>query len=130
MARQFLHVTIAVLFWIVFFYYWHLVSRRPINPDTVTALVSLGGLALLTILYLVFWIFHNIRIFNRAQRRNVRHEGRREPNQDWLGRWIVIDSPAALKKADHVVVEVKTSSVNGTTVEEKIFRTEGRAANV
>ena len=50
MARQILHVATAVLFWIVFFYYWHIVSSRPINPETITALVSLGSLALLTIL--------------------------------------------------------------------------------
>lgn len=130
MARQFFHVTIAVLFWIVFFYYWHLVSRRPLNPETITALVSLGSLAFLTILYLVFWIFHNIRIFNKAERRSARRAGPREPNQDWLGRWIVIDNPSRLRRAEHVVVEVKISSVNGRTVEEKVFRTKGRPVDV
>ena len=126
MVRQFLHVAVAVVFWIVFFYYWHLVSSRPINPETITALVSLGGLAFLAILYIVFWIFHNIRIFKRVQRRSARREPPKDPNQDWLGRWIVIDSTERLKRADHVIVEVRTSSVNGTTVEEKIFRSGGR----
>ena len=128
MTRQIFHVAIATIFWIVFAYYWHLVSRRPINPDTITAMVSLGGLAFLTILFLTFWIYHNIRIAHKMGRRNARRERPEDPNRDFLGRWIVAKRPSELRRAGHIIVEVKTTTVNGRTIQEKIFREEGTPA--
>jgi len=126
-VRNALHVIIAVLLWLLFGYYWYVVMQQPMNPDTKTALVSLGVLSFLTILCLSGWVFHNIRIARQFPRRKVRRAGGREPVQDFLGRWIIVDEPDAIVDANYIEVEVRSTSVEGKVVEEKIFRTTRKA---
>ena len=125
MSRHVLHVTGAVLLWVVFVLYWRIVARRPLNPETRIAAVSLGILSLLTIIYLGFWVFHNIRISQKFGRRKGKRRKRKDPIQDYLGRWIVVDNPKAARTARYVEVEVRSNIVNGKVIEEKLFRTTG-----
>jgi hypothetical protein len=47
----------------------------------------------------------------------------RGPVQDYLGRWIVVDDPTRVMRANYVEVEVRRNVVNDRYLEEKIFRT-------
>ncbi|MFQ5510211.1 MAG: hypothetical protein ACE5EO_00020 [Candidatus Krumholzibacteriia bacterium] len=126
MPRHVFHVVGAVLLWVVFAVYWRIVAQRPLNPETKTAVASLGVLSFLTIVYLGFWVFHNIRIFERHGRRRVRRRRRKEPLRDYLGRWIVVDNPKAVQSANYVEVDIRSNIVNGKVVQEKVFRSTGR----
>jgi hypothetical protein len=122
MVRQLLHGVVAVLLWVVFVYYWWIVLRRPMNPDTKTAIITLSVLTSVSILCLAAWIFHNIRIHRRLHRRKQRRRMDVEISRDYLGRPIVIDDPYLLRRSNYVEVEVIRSYVSGRTVERKIIR--------
>lgn len=124
--RKVIHSIVAVLLWGVFLYYWQIVAQRPINPDTRTAMLSLGALSFFSVVYLSAWVFHNIRISRKFKRRRVRHHEKKRPLHDFLGRWIVVDHPEKLLSANYIEVEIKSSIVRNKTVEEKIFRTSPR----
>jgi hypothetical protein len=123
MLKHVLHVVGAVLMWVVFAVYWRIVAQRPLNPETKTAIVSLAILSLFTMIYLGFWVFYNIRISERHGRRKVKRRKRKDPIQDYLGRWIVVDNPRAVRTARYVEVDVRSNIVNERVVEEKVFRT-------
>jgi hypothetical protein len=116
------HGIIAALLWILYAYYWSIVGRRPLNPSTVVSLASLGVLAGLTMIILVVWIFHNIRIARKYQRRTVRPPAPRGAVKDYVGRWIVCDQPELLLTANYIEVDIKRTVTDKRTVEEKIFR--------
>ena len=122
MYRHILHVTGAVLLWVVFVLYWRIVAQRPLNPETKVAIISLAVLSFLTILYLGFWVYHNIRIFQKEGRRKAKRRSRKAPLQDYLGRWIVVDNPEAVRAANYIEVEIRSNVVNDKVVEEKVFR--------
>jgi hypothetical protein len=120
--RTILHVLVATVLWVIFGIYWYIVFQQPMNPDTKTAMVSLGIVALLAMAYLSVWVFHNIRIDQRYQRRQSRRTGVKGPIQDYLGRWMVWDDPQRLRAARYIEIEVKRTALGERTVEEKIFR--------
>jgi hypothetical protein len=109
--------------WVVFVYYWQIVMQRPMNPDTRTAIISLGVLSFFSALYLTGWVYYNIRIARKFQRRKVRVTESKRPLKDYMGRWIVIDHPENLLTANYIEVEVKRIITRKKTIEEKIFRT-------
>jgi len=122
MLRQLLHGLVAVLLWVVFVYYWWIVLRRPMNPDTRTALTILAILTLASIFCLALWIYHNIRIHRRFHRRKERRSVSIEIKGDSLGRRIVVDDPYAIQHSNYVEVEVRRSVVSGQPIEQKVFR--------
>ncbi len=123
MLRNLVHVVLAVLLWVVFVGYWWIVFRRPINPDTAAAIATLAALSFFAILYLYGWMVYNIRLAKRLPKRVRRRRGMRGPIQDFLGRWIVVDHPTRVMKANYIEVEVRKNVVNDRNLEEKIFRT-------
>lgn len=123
MLRTFLHVVLAILLWIVFGGYWLIVFRRPINSETATAIVTLGALTFLAMIYLYAWMVYNVRLAKTLPKRVRRRRGMRGPIQDFLGRWIVVDHPTRVMKANYVEVEVRKNVVNDRSLEEKIFHT-------
>jgi len=127
MLRQVLHAIVAVLLWVLFGYYWWIVLRQPMNPDTQMALTILAILTLASILYITFWILHNIRIYRTQHRRKERRKVELETGRDYLGRRIVIDDPYALLKSNYIEIDVKRSFVSGEPVEWKVFKTRERA---
>ncbi len=122
MLKQAFHVVIAVLLWIVFGYYWWIVLRRPMNPDTRTALTILAILVLAGIVCLTLWVFHNMRIYRTHHRRKERRKVIFAHDRDYLGRRIVIDDPYALRRSNYIEIEVTTTVVSGEPVEQKTFR--------
>lgn len=121
--RNTFHAVLAALLWILYAYYWSIVGQRPVSPRTTAALAALGVLAGLTIIILIVWVAHNIRIARRLQRRRRRPPRPRATARDYLGRWIVCDDPELLLDASYIEIDIKTSVVGDRTIEEKIFRT-------
>jgi hypothetical protein len=119
--RQLLHGTIALLLWVVFVLYWMIVFRRPMSADTKTSLATLGFLALTGILFLIFWIYHNVRIHKTYRRRKRRRETAFPVDRDCLGRSIVYEGIGMLLNACYIEVEVRRVEEGEAPVEEKIF---------
>ena len=126
MIRNTVHVVFAAMLWVVFAYYWFLVGQRPVNPGSQTAIVVLGILALLAVLFVTLWILHNIRIFRKMQRRMARRTPVEPPKHDFLGRTFVAESQSELKRASYIEVQIRETTVDGKKVEEKLFRTTRR----
>ncbi len=122
MLRQTIHAVVAVLLWVVFVFYWAIVFRQPMNPDTKTALVTLGVLTLLSALFLVAWIFHNVLIRRRFGERRRRRRNASEPTRDYLGRRIIMENAERLRRSNHIQVELARSTYSDLLVEHKIFK--------
>lgn len=122
MVRNILQVALSLLLWALFVFYWQLVARRPMNSDTTTALITLGALSFLTIVFISFWVFHNIRLYRRFGPRVMRPVAPRMPIRDFMGRWVIIENPDRLRAADYIEIDIRSTVVDGMAVEEKIFR--------
>jgi hypothetical protein len=121
--RHTLHITAAALLWVVFVYYWRIVLRRPMNPDTRTALITLSILTAASIVFLAVWVFHNVRTYRALDRRKVRRSVTLEPHRDFLGRRLVMDPSAALKRSHYIDVEFERDLVSGDPRGRKVFKT-------
>jgi len=122
--RRLLHFALGFCLWLVFLYYWYLVGHRPLNPQTVTALVALGTLVAGSVIFLVWWILHNIRIYRKLQRRRSRPAPEESFFKDYLGRWVVVDDRRRLSSAPYVEIEIRpVERPGGERVEEKVYRT-------
>lgn len=122
MTRTTLHILLGVLLWVVFGYYWWLVAHRPVTPHTRFALVAVGTLVAGISLFLVYWVFHNIRIAKRRQRRRARVQGGTAPATDFLGRTFLARSEDELQRAPYVEVHVVETTDDEGTREQKVFR--------
>lgn len=120
--RHILHAITATLLWVIFVVYWRMVAQTPMSADTRLSLMTLIALVVVAALFMVMWVYHNIRIFNRFHRRAHRRTVERMPRRDFLGRWLVAEDPDELAGAAFIDIDVRTSSVPGIAVEEKIFR--------
>lgn len=127
MTRTILHILLGVLLWVVFGYYWWLVAHRPITGHTEFALVAVGALVGGISLFLVAWMFHNIRIARRRQRRRTRIAGVAAPEADFLGRTFIARSEDELRRAPYVEVHVVETTDREGTREQKVFRIADRA---
>jgi hypothetical protein len=93
--------------WVLFAYYWWLVSRRRLNPATLSALTilfaSVGFVCLLTLI----WIRHNLQVAQRAKgRRKNRRDTPTDSASDVLGRTIEETGSKPLSSAHYVELEV------------------------
>ncbi len=107
MLRQIFHVIVSVLLWVVFVYYWMIVIRRPMNPDTKMALICLAVLIVLSAAYLFWWIYYNIRLHKKVGERRVQRRDVGEPTHDYLGRELLMENRDALSKANYVRVIIR-----------------------
>ena len=122
MIRQLLHAIFAALMWVVFVYYWSLVVRRPMNPDTKMALTALAILTVVTSVGLCVWIYHNIRLSKKFE---GRRRERREvilPAYDYLRRPLVMGNLDELRRTGAIEIVVVGSWINGQFVEQKAFK--------
>lgn len=122
MARTGVHITLGILLWIVFGYYWYIVFQRPITPHTQVALIGVSIIVVAMTLFLVYWIFHNRRIARRHPRRRRRFSAVAAPQADFLGRKVV--APDELADARYIEIHlVEMSGNDGVAEMHKIFRT-------
>jgi hypothetical protein len=122
MFRHICHAVVAVLLWVVFVYYWRIVFRQPMNPDTRTALVTLALLTFATTVCLSAWVVHNILIYRRVRTRRQRRRETPGPTRDYLGRRIVMDDADRLRRARHIEVDVVRAPHHDVVVEQKVFK--------
>ncbi len=98
---------LALIAWVLFAYYWWLVSRRRLNPATLSALTILFASVGFVCLVTLFWIRHNLQVARRAQgRRKNRRNPPSESEYDTLGRKIEEMGTEPLSSAHYVELEV------------------------
>lgn len=109
-GRPLVHILIAVLAWLLFGFYWWLVSRRQLSVETLDALLLLvlvvGGIWALTSL----WMWHNVRRYRGRDGRRTRPRPRPEgPDlaHDHLGRTVETVGDLPPQQARYVVVRVE-----------------------
>jgi hypothetical protein len=105
--RRLRQIALAVLAWVLFAYYWWLVSRRRLNPETVDALALLAALASALCLVTVIWILHNLRVARRAgDRRRSRRAPPADVPTDTLGRALDLVEEVPLREARYVEISL------------------------
>lgn len=128
MLKDTLHLIASAVLWIVFVIYWRIVLGRPMNPDTRTALAVLSIIISFSVIYLAFWVRHNVRIYRRANRRKARRRVERSFDRDYLGRILVFEERDRLARSNYIEVEVRPGFVAGRPVERKVFRARTRGS--
>lgn len=124
MARTGIHITLGILLWIVFGYYWYIVFQRPITPHTQVALIAVSIIVAAMTIFLVYWIFHNRRIARRHVRRRRRMAAVAAPQNDFLGRRLITPAEDELLAARYVEIHiVEMSGDDGDVEKHKVFRT-------
>ncbi len=105
--RKMRQITLALFSWMLFAYYWWLVSRRQLNPETLTALSILIVIIGLVWFCTLLWIRHNKALARRAgNRRKIRRSGPPNSGTDSLGRIIEVSGELALPDASYVEVDI------------------------
>jgi len=98
---------LALIAWVLFVYYWWLVSRRHLNPATLSALIILFASVGLVCLVTLIWIRHNLLVARRAKgRRKNRRSVPSDSESDTLGRKIEKMGTEALSSAHYVELDV------------------------
>jgi hypothetical protein len=126
--RTALHMLLGVLLWVVFAYYWHLVMKQPVTAETKRALVIVGSIVAAISLFDLIWIYHNIRIARRSQRR-ARRVAAPAPTRDFLGRRFVVQNEALLRRARYIEVYVLQMEDDDTAGDQKLFRVTDEVPN-
>lgn len=115
MIRKFLHFLAGFVLWLVFVYYWSIVASRPLNPYSRFAVIVIAIIILIAMVAMIWWVFHNLSIYRKLQRRKTRWISEGRHDKDYLGRFVVFDDPKAVKTSSYIEIEVKGK--------EKVFRT-------
>ncbi|MBU2500948.1 hypothetical protein KJ682_06445 [bacterium] len=97
--RDFWHYLASILMWILFGYYWYVVSGRQISLAGFQALGVLSGIAGLGLIATLLWVRHNLNLAARNRRRERPAPGPEILDRDTLGRPVIGPDLAALKKA-------------------------------
>jgi len=105
--RKMRQITLALLSWVLFAYYWWLVSRRRLNPETLTALTILVVVIGLVWLGTLVWIRHNKQLARGAgNRRMHRRAGPPSATTDSLGRYVEVSGELSLLEANYIEILV------------------------
>ncbi len=100
--RDFFHTFISILLWLLFGYYWYVVSGRQISWGTFQALLVLGMISLLGLVITAMWVRHNQNLAH-GNRRTGSHPTTTEILEyDHLNRTVIAPPTADLKKA-HII---------------------------
>ncbi len=97
--RDFWHYLVSILMWILFGYYWQVVSGRSISLAGFQALGVLAGVSALGLVVTLLWVRHNLNLAARNRRRERPAPGPETLERDYLGRPVVSPGLAALKNA-------------------------------
>lgn len=105
--RRLLHIAVSVLLWVVFVYYWDLVSRQTIGRGTLLAIQVLSVAVVGGTIVTLWWIAHNLRLGRRNRRRAPRPAPPETFERDVLGRPLRGPELAELKRAAEVTVAIE-----------------------
>lgn len=106
-VRSTFHGLIALLGWILFVYWWHLVIPQVTGSEAFAALVFIGAAFLATVVVTLLWVSYNIGIFRRKGPRMALPDVSENRDADVLGR--MIDRPVddSLLEARVIVIAVE-----------------------
>ncbi len=97
--RNFIHYLFSVLLWILFGYYWYVVSGRRISLATFQAVIILAIVSLLGLLATALWVQHNKRIARRNRRAAPPAPPVESHERDYLGRPVVLADGVDIRQA-------------------------------
>lgn len=119
--RQFIHVIVAIFFWIVFVVYWRIVMLRPMGSGTRMALLTIALATIVTAVYVVVWVRYNVVQADRLPQRTSRRKIGSPEARDFLGRKSLVKSPARLRRARHVEIDIQKRTSSKRTLEHKTY---------
>lgn len=102
--RNLVHNLFSILLWILFGYYWYVVSGRRISWETFEAVLVLAIISLAGLLVTLWWVQHNLAIAGRNRRAGARGVRPETLTHDTLRRPIAGPGLAVLKSAKRIVV--------------------------
>lgn len=105
--RGVFHSSVAVLTWILFFYWWRQVIPQASVDDVSVALLAIFLTTLCTSVLTLLWIRHNVAIFRRKGPRKALPSVSEERTDDHLGRKLDHPGTDRLKSASVVFVSRK-----------------------
>jgi hypothetical protein len=111
---------VSILLWIVFGYYWYLVTNQALSSGVILAIKVLSLLVVLGIITTVYWVHHNERIALRNQRNTPRPSPDEKLDRDHIGRRV--DSPglAAIKLARVTEIDINDDNVKSYDVRDEV----------
>ena len=104
--RGFLHTFFSILLWILFGYYWYVVSGRQISWSTFQAVGILAIVVLVGLLVTFWWVRHNIGLAGKNRRSGPPAPARELLSRDYLDRPIVSPGMEQLKAARNLVISL------------------------
>ncbi len=114
--RQVIHGLVSILLWIVFFYYWFLVTHQSAGAGVLLAVKVLAVLVLVGVVATILWVRHN----ERLARRDRRHEPRTSPPEvldtDHVGRRVASPGLEDLRRAKVTEVSIGRDDVKSYDV--------------
>ncbi|NCQ35358.1 hypothetical protein GW813_09885 [bacterium] len=105
-VRNYLHYLFAILLWILFGYYWYIVSGRRLTLATFQALFVLGAVSLLGLLLTVLWVRHNKNIARQNRRSGSRAKVPESMDHDHLGRPVLGPPQVQLQAAGVISIDI------------------------
>ena len=97
------HVLFVILGWVIFIWFWSLVSAQPWDSTPIMLLIV--GSLIVSPLVTLYWIFHNMGIYKKKGPRKGMADVKPIYDADWSGREITADWEA-LAKARVIVIEI------------------------
>ncbi len=104
--RTLLHVLVSIALWVVFAWYWDIVTNEPITRGTILAAQVLSVLVVSGTIVTLWWIAHNLRRGRRNRRSTARAAAPEQLHADTLGRAVLMPGLAALREARAVEIRV------------------------
>lgn len=105
-VRGAFHGLIALLGWILFVYWWHLVIPQVTGSEAFAALMFIATAFLVTVVVTLLWVSYNIGIFRRKGPRKALPDVSEHRDADVLGRMIDRPADGSLLEARIIVIAV------------------------
>lgn len=106
-VRGAFHGLIALLGWVLFVYWWHLVIPQVTGREAYAALIFIGAAFLVTVVVTLLWVSYNVGIFRRKGPRMALPDVSENRDADVLGRMIDQPVDGSLLEARIVVIAVE-----------------------
>ena len=112
--RNAFHVTVSLLMWCLFGYYWFVVARRQITTASLVSLGVLGCVIFLVLAITFWWVAHNKKLARRNRRTTPPRTTPETFAADYLGRPLVRPEIAQLKKARIIDIDLAPNETGDT----------------
>ena len=107
--RIVLHGVLTVLGWILFAYFWRIVTMVGLSAGARTALAAMGIFLVMVLVLTTWWIAHNLRIARRNRRRRAREPVEKLYLFDACGLRVEMPDHALMKSASVIEIAIDDS---------------------